>query len=92
MLRFFKRLTFIFKFWKFIPFLVDFFSSKEVQVQKKILGVSLIVAYAVFPFDLIPDFISFFGILDDVMLATFILTRIVKIAPQSLKIKHQLPT
>lgn len=92
MLRFFKRLTFIFTFWKFIPFLVDFFLSTEVQVHKKMLGILFIVAYAVFPFDIIPDFIAFFGILDDVMLATFLLTRIVKIAPQSLKIKHQLPT
>ncbi|WP_227935136.1 YkvA family protein [Alkalihalobacillus deserti] len=90
MFKFLKRFTFLLKFWKLIPFLKDFFTSKEVQIHKKVLAVTLIAIYALFPFDIIPDFVAFFGILDDVMLATFILTRMVSIAPQSLKIKHNL--
>lgn len=76
------------KFWKFLPFLKDFFVSKDVQLHKKALGVLLILTYAFFPFDLIPDFLSFIGMIDDVVIAGFVLQRMVKMAPQSLKEKY----
>ncbi|WP_338035478.1 YkvA family protein [Halalkalibacter alkaliphilus] len=85
-----KRLTFIFKVWRFAPFLKDYFLSKEVSVSKKWIGVLLIIGYALFPIDLIPDFILFFGILDDIVIATFIFERMVKMAPDSLKEKYKL--
>ncbi|WP_226669547.1 YkvA family protein [Metabacillus litoralis] len=90
MFRYFKRIKFIFKFWKFIPFLKDFFTTSEVQTYKKVLGVLLISTYAFFPFDLIPDFLAMLGIVDDIVIATFILERMIKLAPDSLKEKHGL--
>ncbi|WP_226681731.1 YkvA family protein [Sutcliffiella horikoshii] len=90
MLRFFRRLKFIFTFWRFIPFLIDYFRSGEVSVAKKLVGVVLLLAYLIFPFDFIPDYLLFFGVLDDVMVVTFVLERIVKLAPASLKEKYKL--
>ncbi|RFU63585.1 YkvA family protein [Bacillus sp. V59.32b] len=88
MFKFIKRIGFILKFWKFIPFLIDFFKSKEVESSKKTLGILLVLTYAFFPFDLIPDFLSLVGILDDVVIAGFVFERMVKMAPDSLKEKH----
>jgi uncharacterized membrane protein YkvA (DUF1232 family) len=90
MFKFFKRIKFIFKFWKFIPFLKEFFFSTEVRVHKKMIGILLILAYAFFPFDLIPDFLSILGIVDDVVIATFVLERMIKMAPDSIKDKYRL--
>jgi uncharacterized membrane protein YkvA (DUF1232 family) len=87
---YFKRIKFILKFWRFIPFLKEFFFSREVAVQKKIIGLLLILAYALFPFDLIPDFLSLIGIVDDVVIATFVLERMINMAPESLKDKYKL--
>ncbi|MFC5591420.1 YkvA family protein [Sporosarcina soli] len=86
--RYLQRIKFILKFWKFIPFLKEFFVSEDVQVHKKVFGVFLILTYAFFPFDLIPDFLTFIGIIDDVAVASFVLGRMIKIAPQSLKEKY----
>jgi uncharacterized membrane protein YkvA (DUF1232 family) len=90
MFKFLKRLKFVLKFWKFIPFLKDYFLTSEVSLPKKAAGVLLLAAYAVFPFDLIPDFLLFFGILDEVAVAAFILQRMIKNAPESLQRKHNL--
>ncbi|MBU7595559.1 YkvA family protein [Metabacillus halosaccharovorans] len=84
------RLKFIITFWRFIPFLKEFFFSKQVESHKKILGVLLILTYTFFPFDLIPDYISFLGIVDDVVLATFVLDWMIKMAPESLTEKYKL--
>ncbi|RSK26608.1 DUF1232 domain-containing protein [Bacillus sp. HMF5848] len=89
-MKFMKRIKFIFKFWKFGPFLVDFFLSKQVSLFKKLFAVLFVVAYAFFPFDLIPDVLLFFGIVDDLVLATFVLERIVKLSPPALKEKYDL--
>ena len=88
MWKFVRRLKFIFTFWRFIPFLIDYFRSGEVSGAKKIVGVVLLLAYVIFPFDLIPDYLLVFGVLDDVV--TFVLERIVKMAPASLKEKYKL--
>lgn len=90
MFKYLKRIKFILKFWKFIPFLKDFFISKDVELHKKAFGVLLILSYAFFPFDLIPDFLSLIGILDDVVIAGFVLERMVKLAPEHLKEEHGL--
>jgi uncharacterized membrane protein YkvA (DUF1232 family) len=88
--KYFKRIKFIIKFWKFIPFLKEFFISKEVEVHKKTIGVLLILTYAFFPFDLIPDFLSLIGVVDDIVIATFVLERMIKMAPDSLRDKYEL--
>lgn len=64
--------------------------SKDVQLYQKIFGVVLMLAYLFFPFDLIPDFIYFIGIIDDIVIITFILERLIKAAPESLKAKYNL--
>ncbi|WP_319941415.1 YkvA family protein [Metabacillus sediminilitoris] len=59
-------------------------------MHKKAIGILFIIAYAFFPFDLIPDFLSLFGIVDDVVIATFVLERMIKMSPQFLKDKYKL--
>ncbi|WP_442599625.1 YkvA family protein [Neobacillus sp. D3-1R] len=90
MKKFFQRIRFIFNVKKFIPFLFDFFRSKDISLKKKAISLFLIIVYFYLPLDLIPDFIAFFGIIDDVSFFLFILQQIIKIAPYSLKEKHGL--
>ncbi|CEH30801.1 YkvA family protein [Aneurinibacillus migulanus] len=85
MRRFLRRVSFIFNIRKSIPFLFRFFTSKEVSIQKKFLSCLLLIGYIVFPFDAIPDFFVFFGILDDVAVFMFILQQMVKMSPPQLK-------
>ncbi|WP_163538936.1 DUF1232 domain-containing protein [Gracilibacillus sp. YIM 98692] len=89
-MRFFSRLKFLFKFRKSFPFFKEFFLSGDVKITSKLASILLIAAYIIFPFDLIPDFLLFFGILDDVMVATLILQQMVKMAPESLRKKYDL--
>nr|WP_090745633.1 DUF1232 domain-containing protein [Mesobacillus persicus] len=89
-MKFLKRIKFIFKFWKSIPFIIDFFKTKEVDLYKKVLSGLMILTYAFFPFDLIPDFIYLFGIIDDIVVTSFIIERMVKWAPETLKNKYRL--
>lgn len=88
--KFLKRIRFIFKFWKSIPFIIDFFLSKEVALFKKMFSALLVLAYVFFPLDLIPDFFAFFGLVDDLIIAGFIVERMVKWAPETLKEKYHL--
>ncbi|MGQ0515059.1 YkvA family protein, partial [Bacillus sp. D-CC] len=73
---------------RFVPFLFDFFTSKEVSIKKKILSIAFLVGYVAMPLDLLPDFLPFIGILDDIGIVLFILNRIVKMAPVQLQEKH----
>ncbi|SDK30401.1 YkvA family protein [Sediminibacillus albus] len=90
MIRFVRRLKFLVNFKKSLPFLRDFFLSKEVKVKTKIFSLLLMVGYILFPFDIIPDFLIVFGVIDDVAVAGLILQQMVKMAPESLKVKHGL--
>ncbi|CAI8706683.1 MULTISPECIES: YkvA family protein [Bacillus] len=90
MKKFINRFRFMLHFRQFGPFLYDFFTSKEVAMQKKILSIVFLIGYVVFPFDLIPDFLLFFGGLDDIAVVLFILQRIVKMAPKHLQEKYNL--
>jgi uncharacterized membrane protein YkvA (DUF1232 family) len=89
-IKFFKRMRFVLKFWKSVPFIKDFFFSKEVAPYKRIFSLLFFLTYALFPFDLIPDFIYMLGIVDDVVITGFIIERMVKWAPESLKDKYRL--
>lgn len=89
-MRFWRRLKFLFKFRKSIPFFKEFFLSKQVATTSKVLSVILIAGYIIFPFDLIPDYLLLFGIADDVMIATLVLQQMVKMAPPSLREKYDL--
>ncbi|SDM87903.1 YkvA family protein [Sediminibacillus halophilus] len=90
MLRFVRRLKFLVNFRKSLPFLKDFFLSKQVSLATKTISIVLIIGYILFPFDIIPDFLLVFGIFDDVAVAGFILQQMVKMAPETLKEKHGL--
>ena len=90
MFKYFKRVKFVLKFWKSLPFIKDFFLSREVESYKKVLSILLVLTYAIFPFDLIPDFMFLFGFFDDVVVTGFILERMVKWAPEQLKDKYRL--
>lgn len=83
-----SRLRVVFHVRRFVPFLFDFFTSKEVSIKKKILSIAFLVGYVAMPLDLIPDFLPFIGILDDIGIVLFILNRIVKMAPVQLQEKH----
>ncbi|HWO78728.1 MAG TPA: DUF1232 domain-containing protein [Bacillus sp. (in: firmicutes)] len=90
MTRFLRRMKFVFTFWKSLPFIGEFFLSKEVETKKKVMSLALILGYALFPFDLIPDFLVLFGIVDDTVIIAFIIERMIKWAPDSLKEKYRL--
>lgn len=85
-----RRIRFLLNIRKSVPFLWEFFTTKEVASQKKVLSVGFLLLYIVIPFDIIPDFLAFFGILDDVTIFTFVLQQIVKMAPPSLQDKYDL--
>jgi uncharacterized membrane protein YkvA (DUF1232 family) len=83
-----KRLRFIVQIRRFIPFLIEFFSSREVPMFKKTLSILLLAIYVVFPFDIIPDWFGLLGLIDDVTVLLFIIQQIVKMAPPHLKDKY----
>ncbi|WP_053366655.1 YkvA family protein [Bacillus sp. FJAT-27245] len=90
MRRFWKRMKMVFTIKKFGPFLLDFFKSDKVPLKRKLLSVGLIAGYLLFPFDIIPDFFSFFGLIDDFGILILILQQMIKLAPDSLREKHRL--
>ncbi|MBM7649855.1 uncharacterized membrane protein YkvA (DUF1232 family) [Bacillus ectoiniformans] len=90
MWRFWKRIKFLLNIRKSLPFLKDFFISPEVSIVKKLLSIGVIAGYFLLPLDFIPDFFTFIGVLDDLTVFTFMLQLIVKMAPETLKIKHRL--
>ena len=85
-----KRFKFLVNFRKSVPFLVDFFRSKDVSIVKKVTSIGLILGYFILPFDLIPDVLVFFGIVDDVAVFAFMLQLIVKLAPEKLKKRYEI--
>ncbi|WP_093107955.1 YkvA family protein [Salimicrobium album] len=85
-----RRIRFLFNFRKSIPFLLSFFRSGEVRGAKKAGALLFAMLYFLFPWDVIPDFLIFFGVIDDVTVLTFILQRIVQMAPASLKEEYKL--
>ena len=87
---FLRRIRFILQIHKSIPFMLDVFRSGEIPKGKKITAIALFLAYVIFPFDIIPDFILFFGLFDELVLLSMILQYFVKIAPANLKAKHNI--
>ncbi|MBM7554333.1 YkvA family protein [Thalassobacillus pellis] len=90
MIRIWKRVKFLFNLKRSLPFLKDFFLSNEISRLKKVISVSFVLAYLLIPFDLIPDFLTVLGIVDDVTIFTLVFQQIVKMAPQTLREKHGL--
>jgi uncharacterized membrane protein YkvA (DUF1232 family) len=90
MAKFLRRFKFLFNVRKSIPFLVDFFTSKNVSIVKKVLSIGIIVGYFFLPLDLIPDFLVIFGIVDDIAVFSLVLQSIVKMAPQELKDQYDI--
>lgn len=58
--------------------------------MEKFISAGLIAVYFFLPFDLIPDFLTVFGIVDDLTLFFAVLQLIVKMAPESLAEKYDL--
>ncbi|SFG07126.1 Protein of unknown function [Halobacillus alkaliphilus] len=85
MLRLWRRIKFVFNVRKSVPFMLRFFRSKEVSARKKWLSLLFLFGYLLFPWDVIPDFLILFGILDDLTVFTYITQWMVKTAPLSLK-------
>jgi uncharacterized membrane protein YkvA (DUF1232 family) len=85
-----RRFRFVLNIRKFLPFLKEFFLSREVSPSKKFLSLGLVGLYAIFPFDLIPDFFAFLGIVDDAAILMFVLQYIVKLAPQTMREKYNM--
>ncbi len=90
MKKFFRRLRLVFKVKKFIPFLIEFFTSGSVPFKQKILSAGLILGYPLLPFDLIPDFLTLIGVVDDVGVLLILFQQIIKMAPAELREKHKL--
>jgi uncharacterized membrane protein YkvA (DUF1232 family) len=53
------------------------------------LSLLFILGYIVFPFDIIPDFLTFFGFLDDITILTIVLQQMIKMAPEQMKKKYR---
>ena len=90
MMRFWKRVRFLFNVRKSVPFLVDFFRSRDVSFVKKGLSVGLMIFYFLLPMDVIPDVFFVLGIVDDVAVFAFILQFIVKMAPEELQKRYEI--
>lgn len=89
MLRLWRRIKFLFNIRKSVPFLIRFFKSREVSPGKKWLSVLLLIAYLLFPWDIIPDFLVFLGLVDDLAVFTYIMQWMVKVAPEDLKEEYR---
>jgi uncharacterized membrane protein YkvA (DUF1232 family) len=87
-MRLLRRLKFILQIHRSIPFMYDVFVSNQVSLVKKVAATLLFIAYALFPFDVIPDFLLFLGIVDEIVLLGYIMQYFVKIAPPELRQKH----
>ncbi|NKE06134.1 MULTISPECIES: YkvA family protein [Mesobacillus] len=90
MKKFFKRIRLVFKVHKFLPFLIEFFTSRLVPLKQKFISAGLIIGYFLLPFDIIPDFLTLIGIVDDVGVLLIIFQQMIKMAPAELKEKHKL--
>ncbi|MBT2681031.1 DUF1232 domain-containing protein [Bacillus sp. ISL-35] len=90
MKKFFKRIRLVFKVKKFVPFLIEFFTTGSVPVKQKIISAGLIIGYFLLPFDIIPDFLTLIGIVDDVGVLLIVFQQIIKMAPAELREKHKL--
>ncbi|WP_163528387.1 YkvA family protein [Halobacillus ihumii] len=85
-----RRIRFLFNIKRSIPFLIGFFRSPEIANGNKVIAILLMLGYLLFPWDVIPDFLVVFGLVDDLAVLTFILQQIVKMAPDSLKKEYRI--
>jgi uncharacterized membrane protein YkvA (DUF1232 family) len=90
MKKFLKRIRLVFKVKRFIPFLIEFFTSGLVPLKQKLISIGLIIGYFLLPFDIIPDFLTLIGVVDDVGVLLIIFQQMIKMAPSELKDKHKL--
>ncbi len=85
-----KRVAFVVKFWRFLPFIREFYFARDVSIKHKVWPITLIIGYLLLPIDVIPDIFAILGFTDDLLFATFILQRLVKTAPPWLKEKYDI--
>lgn len=82
-----RGFTWLFRLHKFFPFLFRFFSSKHISRKRKIAYVGGFLVYAFVPFDVLPDFLTFLGIVDDATLFLWIIGSMEK-DYQNIPIEH----
>lgn len=85
-----SRMRLMLRVRRFVPFLKEFFLSSEVPVRKKVFSAAIMVGYWMLPFDIVPDFLSFFGLIDDVAIFMLLLQQIVKMAPASMRERYDI--
>lgn len=85
-----KRVAFVVKFWRFLPFVIEFYFAREVLLKHKAWPIAFIFGYLLLPIDVVPDVFGIFGFTDDLLFTTFILQRLVKTAPPWLKEKYDI--
>lgn len=66
-----------------IPALFLAMKDKRTPILAKLLA-GLVVAYALSPIDLIPDFIPVLGYLDDIILLPFMVAIVIKLIPEEI--------
>lgn len=57
--------------------------------RQKAVPIAAGLLYILLPLDLVPDFLSIFGFTDDIVITSFVLQQMVKMAPESLKEKYK---
>ncbi|BCB04264.1 YkvA family protein [Bacillus sp. KH172YL63] len=90
MMKFIKRVKFLLNIRRSVPFLVEFFRSRDVVLWKKLLSIGLVVFYFWLPLDVIPDVLVLVGIVDDLAVFGLMVQLIVKMAPLEMKERYRL--
>lgn len=66
----------------------NIFTDPRSPLRAKLL-LAFTIGYLIMPFDLVPDFIPFFGQLDDLVIVMWLLTKSIKMIPEQIKRDHR---
>lgn len=87
--KFFKRLFFLFRLHKSVPFAFHFYASAQVSRKKKFFYAVFVIGYALVPTDVLHDYLPLIGIIDDVAVIALVLEIMKKNAPTELTNKYK---
>lgn len=71
-----------------IPAIYLSLKDSRTPLLPKILS-AIIIVYALSPIDLIPDFIPFLGLLDDLLILPLLITLVIKLIPHDIWLEHK---